>query len=127
MKKIGLILFAIVLVALVFADISWWNIPYTGTSTNSYVVIDSLITKNIGDITISIKNTGSSSNDVAYKVYRYWGSWSGVYATTRLDTLSDDEVHYYPIDDVSYGIKILIVSAVSDSHSTVIGYWDYQK
>ena len=126
MKKLILIIVVIVFALSIFA-IHYWSHPFSGTTTNSYVVTDSLVTSLLGDHVFIIDNTGSSSNDMVYKIYRYYGSWDGVYYVSKLDTLSDDEVGRVPYEDMAYGIKILVKSSVADSHSTYSGYINYQK
>ena len=126
MKKLSLFIVVMVLALSIFA-IHYWSHSFSGTTTDAYVVADSLVTSTIGDNVFIIENTGSGSNDMIYTLYRYYGSWSGVYYVAKLDTLSDDEVSRVSFTDMAYGIKILVKSAVADSITTFSGYINYQK
>ena len=126
MKKLTLVVIIMFLALSVFA-IHYWNHTLSGTTTDAYAVVDSLVTSTIGDHVFIIENTGSSSNDMYYTIYRYYGSWDGIYYVAKLDTLSDNEVSRVSFTDMAYGIKVLIKSVVADSVTTCSGYINYQK
>jgi uncharacterized protein YxeA len=125
MKKVIILLVVLLLLSVAWSVITYWNRNFTGTSTNSYVVADSLVTNVIDDYVFAIENTGT--NTLSYKVYRYYGSWSGIYYTAKEDTLDASEVGFMPVEETSYGIKVLVKSTNSGSATTYSGYFNYQK
>jgi hypothetical protein len=127
MKKYMIALIVIACFMLMYAGLPWFSRNFTGTTTNSYVVADSVVTTDIDNITFILENSGSSSNNLSFEVHRYYGSWSGIYYTAKLDTLSDDEVGRLPMDDIAYGIKVLVKSSVADNHTTYNGYFNYKR
>ena len=126
MKKLILIIVVIVFALSIFA-IHYWSHPLSGTTTNDYAVASSLVTSTIGDHVFIIENTGSSGNDMYYTIYRYYGSFDGIYYVAKLDTLLDDEVSRVSFTDMAYGIRILVKSVVADNITTFSGYINYQK
>lgn len=125
MEKKLITLLAIIIFVIAFAELSFFSINFTGTTTNDYVVSDSLVTTAIPEYTIAIANA-DTANTLSYKVSYYFGSWSGVSYDAYTDTLQYGTV-YYSIDDIMYGVKVSIKSTVDDSSTTYKGYFDFKK
>ena len=126
MKKTGFILLLMLLIVSVFAFVNYYSSAFTGTTTNAYVTADSIVTKNIDNISIAVYNSGST-NSINYKIVEYYGSWDGVSYEAVLDTLANVESNRYSTEKPMYGIKVLVKSAVAGSTSTYTGYLNFNK
>jgi len=122
MKKIVLI--AIILLSIAFAlyaRVYPTGTPLTGT-TDSTVAFVSAFDRNIeayDRIMIAIKNTGSSSNTLAYKVIFYPDKdKSYEYVYTDSTQLTDSGEAIYTLRNYYYSVDIQVTPTTTDSITT---------
>ena len=127
MKKTVFILFLVLLIASVFAFVNYYSKNFTGSTTSSYVTADSVLTKNIDDISVVVYNKGAATNSVTYKLVEYYGSWSGVTYEAAEDSLTLGSTYKYTSERSMYGIKVLVKSTVTDSVANYNGYFNFNK
>ena len=127
MKKTGFILLLMLLIVSVFAFVNYYRKNFTGSTTSSYVLADSVLTKNIDDISVVVYNGGAATNAVTYKLVEYYGSWDGVTYEASEDSLTVGEVYLYTSEKPMYGIRVFVKSTVTDSVASYTGYFNFNK
>jgi hypothetical protein len=125
MKRYFILL--ILLIVLAIFGQSYYYKTKAGTTTNDYVVADSLVTHIAEDYSFIIKNLGTDPPRLTCKARGYFGSWaSGIYEDIIIDPefyeteviVTDGGVHMFSGTDLYYGIKVLVKSTVADSATT---------
>ena len=126
-KKFGMVLL-ISLIAIIC--IAAQNEYEQGTSgeltrdTTSYVDAATIYFADFSFMTVAVKNTGSSSNDLNFKVARYplhGGTVAYMYPDTT--ALSDGDIANININNAYSSIVVKVACAVDDSVVTYIIEW----
>jgi hypothetical protein len=128
-KKVALLIIATVIISIMCA-INYYVATSTGTTTNSYVVADSMIVHDSYNYSLYIKNTGATTDTITCKAYGFYKSWDGDSLQFLIDpdrysytiNLADEETIEYKNDCPYYGIKIFVKSKTAGNHSTYRTY-----
>ena len=125
LKKLTIITVVLMLLSIyLFAGQNDYEQRTSGTltrDTTSYVDAATIYFADWSFMTISIKNTGSSSNDLKFKVYRYPVNGGTIYYEYPTETtLSDDDIANININNAYASIVVKVACVVDDSTITYV-------
>ena len=127
MRKIIIILAISLCAAVLFASQNEYEQGTSGTmtrDTTTYVDAATIFFADWSFMTLAIQNTGSSSNDLYFKIYRYpVNGGTAYYEYPGQTTLSDDDVANVNINNAYSKIVVKVACAVDDSTITYVIDW----
>lgn len=122
MKKLFLSILVLIFFAGLIAQIGK-NDQVTGTTTNSWVITQTLYTGRFYEKNIMISNTGSDSNDISWRIRKYISEDAITYKQTTATDLSDSDNIEDSVNNPWWKITIEIKTTVTDSVSTYAVDW----
>lgn len=122
MKKLFLSILVLIFFAGLIAQIGK-NDQVTGTTTNSWVITQTLYTGRFYEKNIMISNTGSDSNDISWRIRKYISEDAITYKQTTATDLSDSDNIEDSVNNPWWKITIEIKTTVTDSVSTYSVDW----
>ncbi|MBC8526011.1 MAG: hypothetical protein H8D22_03930 [Candidatus Cloacimonetes bacterium] len=126
-KKIGMFLLISMCATFLVAAQNEYEQGTSGTltrDTTSYVDAATIYFADWSFMTVSIKNTGSSSNDLNFKIYRYPVNGGTIYYEYPGATaLSDGDMANVNINNAYSSIVVKVACTVDDSTVTYIIDW----
>lgn len=117
MKKLILSILILILISGLIAQSRSFK-KETGTTTNSWVVVETIYAATFRDKTIMIGNTGSDSNDLSWRIRKYATSDATIYKETTATDLSDGDNINDSVNDTWNKITIEVKTTTTDSVST---------